>query len=944
MKLSNASFLPNWQQLQQQKQQKQQPQQHHQMEQGINQNVSKDQIESPTLLDTNDNESSKTTSSPTMEAPSSFPKPQEGKIAFSTHTQRLQVHHDDVEEEEEHYKGISPSTTTVSTTTQEATKLSSAPSTSPPPPPPLTTTAVTAVASTTTKAQPSPPITITTTTDPNTKQKLTPLLSTMAWKKRSGYGKYSMRNAWEKRRFELVDTKITYYKVAKNQSSGGVGGEDVDDRDVDESPPPQATKQKKDFRNILEQAITKTQENISKTFKQDDNHSSEYHLNATTNHKPLSPNEPRGVLDLVKENATVAVVNEIDKTNKSSVFSSTVPPTPFGLYILIKAEPKWKLCFDTQKDQLKWLTALTDLVIQRSVDTYNEELIRHRTNLSMSIGSTGIGGLGIGTVDRSDSGGDDEHATETAGEIFQSPHGEDGRLWTLDNALSSRSIFEAIGDENLDTEDSVSSDVKSREKRVDRAADNDDENNIRLEGIDEEGKSSVDTKLSRYLPVNIIENFSLKGHKLLSLCFIMNVGFYQARDSSSSSFWFIIFLLNVAFVTLSFPDESNLAKSISEKSTQLAGSIRRESAANRFSRLIPSKQSSFHKMSRDLTGESTNEQKLMKRQRQASSTSSVASTDYKPMAGSTSIRLKHKNDSQVVNGNRFLGWVLLDPKDMQVRSHGYAKTKKKIDSPSTLYEVIAVDAFCSDFRVPEIATKVKLPKVSFDDEDTVISNKWHSPDIFVVSIAIPTAAPSMGRPTDDGYGFTITIYYKMKTETRNILKRITDPSYNLSADTSEASVDTQKKITNAVRLWEEWCRRSPSEPDYQARFKYIPNVHNPKEVGLPSYMIKYSGKPILIKRAGVTGFLSGHPDINAMEFDISLHPFPYLAKKGTAYLKDFFKKIQISFTYVIEGRNDDELPEVVIGEGVELCKPDPEFAINSDDFFAGTAPRSFESE
>ena len=109
-------------------------------------------------------------------------------------------------------------------------------------------------------------------------------------------------------------------------------------------------------------------------------------------------------------------------------------------------------------------------------------------------------------------------------------------------------------------------------------------------------------------------------------------------------------------------------------------------------------------------------------------------------------------------------------------------------------------------------------------------------------------------------------------------------------------------------------------------------------------MSKYAGKPILVKRAGVTGFLSSHPDINAMEFDISLHPFPYLAKKGTAYFKDLFKKTQISFTYVIEGRDDDELPEVVIGEGVEMCKPDPDFVINSDDFFAGTAPRSFESE
>ena len=127
----------------------------------------------------------------------------------------------------------------------------------------------------------------------------------------------------------------------------------------------------------------------------------------------------------------------------------------------------------------------------------------------------------------------------------------------------------------------------------------------------------------------------------------------------------------------------------------------------------------------------------------------------------------------------------------------------------------------------------------------------------------------------------------------------------------------------------------------QARFKFIPNVHNPKEIGLPSYIAKYCGKPVLIKRANVTGFLSSYPHLNAMEFDISLHPFPYLAKKAMAYLKtSVFPKAIVSLSYVIEGRSDEELPEVLIGDALKLLYPDPALLDQCRDFVAGNGKYS----
>jgi hypothetical protein len=58
-------------------------------------------------------------------------------------------------------------------------------------------------------------------------------------------------------------------------------------------------------------------------------------------------------------------------------------------------------------------------------------------------------------------------------------------------------------------------------------------------------------------------------------------------------------------------------------------------------------------------------------------------------------------------------------------------------------------------------------------------------------------------------------------------------------------------------------------------------------------------------------------------------------------MKDkFFKQVVVTFGFVIEGRSDDELPECVIGL-MQLCYPNPVYAIQAKDFFAGTCPTSF---
>jgi hypothetical protein len=98
---------------------------------------------------------------------------------------------------------------------------------------------------------------------------------------------------------------------------------------------------------------------------------------------------------------------------------------------------------------------------------------------------------------------------------------------------------------------------------------------------------------------------------------------------------------------------------------------------------------------------------------------------------------------------------------------------------------------------------------------------------------------------------------------------------------NDAICETNKNISmekiNGVRLFEQWCKKSPSDPLFQGRFKFIPSAVNTEEFGIPSYIAAYNGKPVLIKRVGATGTLYNHYNHvhgGLMEFDINLHGKP----------------------------------------------------------------------
>ena len=556
-------------------------------------------------------------------------------------------------------------------------------------------------------------------------------------------------------------------------------------------------------------------------------------------------------------------------------------PSPFTISIKVRGETKWKFSFDHHRTQMEWLAALTDVVVQNSVDIYNANLLE---------------------------GADPTHniegiltTTPSTPQIKSPPGQETGagtRLWQVQGY--------SISSHNPRHED-----------------DFDDNEEVDLENHDEEVVVPLtedldihDTEAQRVAMEESSQKYLVPEDNFLLLGFLVNAAVALARTSTLSleGFWFLVVIANASlcWCVAQEPDWNSVltfVRAASDDNKNGSGRKTKDKMSSKSETSLPARVKS--------------------------------ESGFKPIAGSTTVKLKNPTDLPVNNKNDvFAGWRCPPGDTLMVRSHGYLTTKKKIPSPGELYECVQCDIFEAPTRYPDMATRVKLPTVSFEDDESKGPKTWRAPDLFIVTVALPTDPPKLGRTSSDGGGYTITIYLAMKQETRDLLRRVTADGYDPSKE--DYGDDIQRTRVNAVRLLEEWVRRAPTDQKWFSRFKCVPNAHNLREIGMPSWIAKYNGKPFLIKRPGVTGFIHQHPELSVYEFDISLHPFPYLARQGICFLKEhFFKKVLVSFGFVIEGRADDELPECIIG-CLQLCYPDPAHGIQAKDFFSGTSPSSFD--
>lgn len=677
-----------------------------------------------------------------------------------------------------------------------------------------------------------------------------PILKGVAWKRRGGMGKYST-TAWERRGISLEGTKLHYFRQEDVRAADNAQIDE--DEAVLEDGLPSSGGNNKEQRGVVG--------GPNSWFE-----TAGLNWSSSTSVESAEGSViPRGTIDLAKDSATV-----------HAAFGHSGAPSPFALSIKIRGETKWKLCFDRHSTQMQWLSAISDVVVQSSVDTYNASLLE---------------------------AADPSNHVDFA--LFQPPINKDGpatregpisgqanRLWLLERyRVTSRDYIEEDDDAmeaNMLTEQTNVAVMSDKMTDTTVATDT-----IDIEIFEDKAPAMEFTELDHIAAqqvarVNAKHVWAIPQENIWRLLALVNLALFYARASSTSvaGFWHLVVFVNVGihFCMSKLPSWENLLEFVQ--------AVPRAPRMGKQKQIVKSETTAIATVH-------TSVSKVVVH----SSTSAKTTLSYIPDAGSSTVHLKEPTEPpRNGKGEMFAGWCNVPGEILAVRSHGYKVSKQKVPSPGELYECVQVDIFESPQRYPDMATRVNLPKVTFQDDGP---KTWRSPDIFIISIALPTDPPKMTKASSDGGGYTVTMYFRMKQATRDVLRRVTADDYDPSTETTD---NIQKSTVNAVRLLEEWIRRAPTDHKFQSRFKVVPNAHNLKEIGMPSWIGSYNGKPFLIKRPGVTGFMFVHSELSCVELDVSLHPFPYLAKQGICFMKEsYFKRVLVSFGFVIEGRTDDEV-------------------------------------
>jgi len=762
-------------------------------------------------------------------------------------------------------------------------------------------------------------------------------LDGIVWKRRQGLGKYSTSSPWEKRRIILHGTKLVYYKTLAEQQQNPEDTEDDDDNtDADANFGSAGGSGEASFSpsgwisHINSTILDKKVPGITLPWD---------------GHGGGSIGVARGYIDLKKERASVA-----------ASYAETGAPTPFALSIKVASvstvggstATKWKLCFATQQELMTWLAGMTEVIISGSVDDYNAQILEandpstatNQLSLALASATHAVNATTASVINASSTNNTTTNDHPSVFTWHEPPPSDDDsnnggglgggghRLWSTGQYLvKSECYHEMYKKENNNGGPHGKSAVASNAPNDDA----DDNDSIIVGSCPDDYivDTSSDAGNSAEI-VGIPYKYTIKALILLNIVVLVS---RSPSALSNTEFWYMVVFFNVLIVNVvnkfKVGGTVKLKRCLEYKyqKQQQAKQLRIEKSKKR-KLLLQKERAAGTRSSTDLSIiMSTNKQE------------GDDDEDFLPPAGSTSIQIENAEDIPTKDGIIFAGWREADPSTMLTRSYGYKSNRKKIPCPGDLYRCIEVDIFESKERVPDMASRVVLPNVTFDGDDPTKPKTWNAPDLFVITIALPTDPPKLyGGSTDNGGGFTITMYLQMRQETRDILRRVTADGYIPSLE--KQVPDPNQSRVNAVRLFDEWCRRAPSDDTWMAKFKVIPRGDNLSEIGLPTWISKYNGKPFLIKRPGQTGFLYRHPEKSCMEFDVSLHPFPYLAKQGICYMKEgYFKSILATFGFCIEASNDDELPECLIGL-FQLCYPDPVHAIQAEEFFAGKSART----
>ncbi|ETW04827.1 hypothetical protein, variant 1 [Aphanomyces invadans] len=237
-------------------------------------------------------------------------------------------------------------------------------------------------------------------------------------------------------------------------------------------------------------------------------------------------------------------------------------------------------------------------------------------------------------------------------------------------------------------------------------------------------------------------------------------------------------------------------------------------------------------------------------------------------------------------------WTQLHASRFNVRKGpSYRRTKTKAPSAPALLTLMATDAYRSCGKIDNIGSVVDLPS----------PRDGNRRDFLIINCQVPCYPPSnplWGDQTMDGDGFNFVTYFAIPPDVR-------------------AKLDDPTEMEPPIKLLRGFLEEGNAFTD---RLKAIGIVVNPEEqnVGrMEKHLLEtYNGQPILTRPQH--RFYRGD---GYFEVDIDAHLFNFVARKGLSGVADHFGHMIVDFGFVLEGQEDDEVPEQILG-CVRLCKVD----------------------
>jgi len=233
----------------------------------------------------------------------------------------------------------------------------------------------------------------------------------------------------------------------------------------------------------------------------------------------------------------------------------------------------------------------------------------------------------------------------------------------------------------------------------------------------------------------------------------------------------------------------------------------------------------------------------------------------------------------------------------------YKKLKNKEASGPALYNLYAMDIINSSTTLKHVEDCFELPEIpGVTDIDT---GHKYMPPMLIIHASIPMEEPSMLSSIYDGPCFVVVFYFVISQDT---LKQIQDMNNN----------EKQDVVNPALRLFGSWCEKAETDDVFRGRFKAMAIIDSIEDLGLPSIIANANGKPVLINKSGNFTRHSSY-----IEMSINVFNFSYIAKKCLHMLFPKFVTMVLNVGFTIEGRDDEELPEVLLG-GAKVFNLDPD--------------------